>query len=260
MKNRAIALLLGVVGTVSASQAISVYVTTSGSTSLDNLVVTKLTGFGHTVTLGTAWHSITASTPLSNFDAVYFQANHNWTAAMSEASQQAVVDYVQAGGGLVTSEWTIYNIGVRGTSSNGLQVLGAAMPSTYGNSWHTPAQQTYTRNAVDPTVGAGLPSSFTFGVQSISGGETLLLPKSGATRFFNTGYTVSGVTGAGLVGWGYGAGRVLNFSTVNGDQQWNDPNFSRLVSNSLVYAAVPEPATMGAMLIGLAALARRRRR
>ena len=59
--------------------------------------------------------------------------------------------------------------------------------------------------------------------------------KAGATVFYgssNTGHD-------GVIGWNYGSGRVISFSTLITDIELGNPNYERLFVNATEWAAVP---------------------
>ena len=103
---------------------------------------------------------------------------------------------------------------------------------------------TYTQSAIDPVINAGLPAQFTFPVDSYAGTETLLLPKPGATSFYTTNQFAASPGASGVIGWEYGAGRVVNISTTCGPNQVGDPNFAKLLGNLMTWAGDLSPGGM----------------
>jgi len=251
---RHIAPALGLVILVSSrASASSVLVTASGDATFDSSVVNMLTSYGHSVTLGPEWHTWDGSFDLVPFETVYLQTNYNWGHYMPLAGQSAFVDYVSGGGGLVTTEWLTFQMGTQVPYT--MPILEAILPGKYSGTYRTAGPATYTRSTPHTVLNAGLPDSFSFEVTFVAGTETLINAKAGATVFY-----IGDFSPAGLVGWSYGSGRVLSFSTVNADAQIADPNFSRLISNSVTFLAVPEPTTLIALAGGIGLLVRRRRK
>jgi hypothetical protein len=253
----AIALVFG----CGAAQAASVLVTPTGSSTADASVSSVLSAAGHTVTFASQqWHQFDGSQDLGGFDAVLLLSNYNWASGsdMPDAGETALRDFVQSGGGLVTGEWLLWRT-VSNPSS--FSVLKSALPVTTTGAFRGGSTATYTESTPDPVVNAGLPDSFTFNLSNISGSETLLAAKAGATTFYGSSY---GTGAVGLAGWQFGNGRVASFSTLIGINELNDANYARLLSNTLDYvAAIPEPSTYALWLAGLAGLgvwARRQRR
>lgn len=240
----------GAAGSVSAG---NVLMLSSGNGAWDNQIAASLQGFGHTVTIGPQFTAFNGGTNLSGVDAVLLLTNLNWNSGdMPSAGQTQLVNYVNGGGGLVTSEWLLW----KRAAQNNFLILDAVLPGTTDGTFFSSSTTTYSQAVPNAILNAGLPSNFQFNLGSISGTETEMMPKNGATAFYTTSQTGE----AGLVGWQTGAGRVLNFSTLIGSTEMNDPNYARLVSNALHWvAAVPSPGALA--LLGLAGLvvARRRR-
>jgi len=95
---------------------------------------------------------------------------------------------------------------------------------------------------------SGIPPSFSFWVGEYNfggdlGTEALLVPKSGATVF----YASAGSYGSdypqgrqtktyGLVGWRFGAGHVLQFSTLFDPIELAHPTYGHLLANAITWA------------------------
>jgi hypothetical protein len=223
-------LMVGGMGAAAAP----VFMLTSGNTALDQLYVQRLTAAGHTVTIGPAWYELNSSAGFPSGGVVLLTMNFNWAngSSMPTPGQAALLAYVIQGGGLVTTEWTMWRNGNGGTGAP----LGALTPAfavvPTGSRFRTTTSVTYSQIDVDPTVHAGMPASFSFAPDNFAGTESQLTARPGALEFYRSeGY------GAGLVGWQFGNGRVANFSTCVGTQQLNDANFARLVGNVLSWAA-----------------------
>lgn len=220
---------VGLVG-VQAS-AVNVLVLSSGSTGHDDHVRTTLQSFGHVVTVGPEYINFDGSYSLSGFDVVYLLANYNWAFGdMPTSGQTALLDWISAGGGLVTAEWTTWKAGALFQ----LTQLSTAFPVSPQISYGYQTLMTFTQVTSDPLLTAGLPAQFQCPVTDIGGGtNTLLVARSGATVFY-TGDAFAGQPT--VVGGEFGAGRVLVFSTTNGPDQIGDANFARLLSNAMDWA------------------------
>ncbi len=181
----------------------------------------------------------------------------------STAAQQSLLNYVSGGGGLVTTEWTVLDIDGAGQ----LQTLQAAIPVSLTTTFGSALTLTYGQSTANVFLNHGVSSSFTFTTDSLDGSETDFLPKTGATVY----YTSSGGTSSnGLIGWKYGAGEVLSFSTLAGPTELSNSNYAQLFVNAVNFAGgetavVPEPSRLTALaglggmcLVGLAWRLRRR--
>lgn len=226
--------VVGLLGAGTVSEAAPVFMLTSGNAALDELYVQQLTGAGHTVTIGPAWYNVNSSAGFPQGGVVLLLANANWNegARMPTPGQTALLAYVIQGGGLVTTEWTLWRngSGMSGASFDVLTPAFAVMPT--GGMFRTSGSATYSQIDVNSTVHAGMPAAFSFVPDNFAGTESLFTPRPGALEFYRSeGF------GAGVVGWQFGNGRVANFSTCVGPQQMNDTNVARLMGNVLAWAA-----------------------
>src|SRR4030067_3662051 len=238
----------------SIAEALDVYVMNSGNSTNNTLISDLLTGAGYSVTIGQPWYEFNSS--LSGYEAVVLLNNYNWNYGgdMPASGQNAILNFVSNGGGLVTGEWFIWSLGTGIFSS--LEVLSPVVATT---AFSYPSPTTYTQVIPDPILNDGVASPFTFTGDSISGIETYFTAKSDATVY----YSSSPYSPGGLIGWDYGDGRVISFSTVIGNTDLGDVNYGNLFVNSVEWASgtpIPEPATMlllGSGLLGVAGLRRK---
>src|SRR5215813_6073719 len=90
------------------ASAHNVLVLSTGLPALDARFQTVLEAHGHIVTIGRPFPEFSGG-DLRGKDVVLLLPNYNWlTGDMPLAGQTALVDFVTAGGGLLTSEWTVY--------------------------------------------------------------------------------------------------------------------------------------------------------
>jgi hypothetical protein len=167
--------------------------------------------------------------------------------------QQALVDFVSRGGGLIANAWTVWKWAAQYNDyfvlQGGLERLGSLLPvqriSLRGYTYDT-GGLTLTEATRDPVLMRGIPPSFSFGVdtntQDEVGAEALLAPKLAATVFYasagsyNSAYPQGRQTKTlGLVGWRFGNGHVLQFSTTFNDELAN-ATFDRLLANAVTWA------------------------
>lgn len=254
MKFRWQALLIGFAGISAALSAQTVLLLSTGNSTLDTQTAAVVSNGGFSVTVGSAYHSVSES-EFVGVDVVLLFPNANWSAGDMPANvQTALLTFISHGGGLVTSEWTNWKVG-----AGSFQTLAAALPVVATTQYTGGNSITYTESATDPVLNAGLPASFAFTADNFAGVESYFTAKNGALTLYTSS---GGANGAGVVGWDYGSGRVLQISTTVGSYQLADANFSVLLQNSVQWAAVPEPSTWFLLLTGLAAIllvCRRRR-
>ncbi len=209
----------------------NVYILSSGHTPTDDAASLALTSRGHTVTIGLQYPAFDGSANLTGFDSVYLQCNANWTALpMPVAGQQQLIDWVNAGGRLVTSEWVVY---YSGAVAGKFTTLGSIIPAVQSFDYQLTASATYTQVTPDPAINAGLPAEFSFPMEDPSGlygggSETFTVAKPGATTYYTTNNSPGAV---GLVGWNVGSGSVFSFTSTGSPVQMADTRFGLLFSN-----------------------------
>ena len=152
----------------------------------------------------------------------------------------------------MAGEWVLWN-----ANGSKLAIVEPAFAGTTDGTWNYAGSTTYTKNEADAIMNAGVADSFTFTMDNFNGTESKMWAKAGAQTFYDSSNYI-----AGVVGWDYGAGRTVNFSTCIGANELGDANYSRLLSNALTWSAgfadldvIPAPgamvlATIGAGLVG----------
>jgi hypothetical protein len=246
---------------VSSAQAANVYVFSTGNTAVDSAYSAALAARGHAVTIGVQWNAFDGSVNLAGFNAVFMNMSANWSNSagqVSLAGQQQLVNFVNAGGGLITTEWIIYNNGTSGGTA--YATLMPILPATYGSTWNSASQTTFSQVTPDPIMNADLPSSFLINNNSFAGGtETRLFARPGATVFYqSSNMSSTGIVNAGLSGWGVGGGRVVSISNMPGLTSLNETNYRTLLGNAVNWVSIPSPGAIG--VLGLAGLLAARRR
>lgn len=223
----------------STAEAAKVLVTSSQNYDQDNKIVQVLTDAGHQVTLGPSFSKFGLSTDLRNFETVVLQVNYNYNSPdMAARSQTYLANFVKAGGGLVTTGW----VGYVQKSWSMLRGLSDLVPFEIDN-WRRISPVTFTADAADEVLNAGLPASFVTPADDVTGTEEIYIIKPYATRYYTS--TADSKTVAGLVGWPRGNGEVLSFSVMAGINALGDANFAKLFSNAVQkVAGTPNPTEL----------------
>ena len=218
-------------GLAASASASNVLVLSSGNAALDALVKSTLESRGHTASIGPQYTAFTSSVSLAGYDVVYFQANVNYLAGdMPVSGQTALKTWINAGGGLVTSEWVV---NIAGTGM--LQTIRGAFAVSPNIDYRNDPTATYTIVTANPVLRMGLPVQFPMPLTSYDGTEGRLVPKTGAFTFYKTEPFVEG-PGAGVVGGAYGAGRVIHLSTTMGTAQLDSLAGQFLLGNAVTWA------------------------
>jgi hypothetical protein len=243
--SRFLSVLLVIWISARVGSAESVLILSSGFSALDNQLAMLLGDAGHSVTVGTQYVSFIGA-DLGGKNVALLLTNYNWPAGnMPEAGQEALVNFVSSGGGLITTEWTVWKWASKGGTypfSGSFARLGELFPVEKNDNYGYSSTLTYTQAASDPTLNSELPASFTFPTDDIEGTEAYFVPRPAATVFYSsTGSRIvddisTAMNGAGVVGWRVGAGHVLQLSTVMGPKELGDPSYRRLVTNAVNWA------------------------
>lgn len=197
------------------------------STQVD--MTTILRAAGYTVTqLGNYWDY--AGTDFSAYDLVFLLDGYDYGYAIADSVQQALLDFVTAGGVLVTTEWATY--------SDEWNLLIPALPLAYDGDYcddgDSACIDTVTID-VAHTLTAGLPASFatppdwtySFCVENSASTSTNILT-------LMTGQT----SGPSLAMGDYGSGHILHWNmagTYEGENIW-DTNTKRVLTNIADFA------------------------
>ncbi len=215
-----------------ASFGASALVFACGDASTDNAVKARLEQAGFVTTIGPEWYNFDSTTlTLGGYNLIYFQPNYNWSHIMAPAEEQAILDYVDNGGGLITCEWFTWLV-----AQGQFKTLQAALPNVPSGSYLNYANVQFERNENDPDFTTGLPLTFSVPVDSAGGTFTTpdkLTLGSRAIYMLEDMYL-------GLAVTTYGAGKVASFCTVNTFSQIADGNFGLLLGNTAKWAATPD--------------------
>ncbi len=264
---RLVLIAVGALQATSPLLASSVLLLSSGDSSNDAAIQSVLQEQGFAVTIGPTYNKFTG-VGLTGYNAVFLNPSDSNTAAvnwypeslvppdMPQSGQQALINFVTRGGGLVTGatiqEWnspTFY--GEPGV----FRTLSTVLPMELTQGVATSNSPIiFSQLTTDREINAGLPSSFSFEATSFNT-EVLMVPKAGATGFFATNQWTATFGGAGVgygsIGWDVGAGRILSLSTYSDNTSLSNADYDRMLGNSFVWAAsVPEPASWTLLVVG----------
>ena len=286
MYARALVVLISLLLVFSPSPVLAskILLITGGDSSNDSALSSVLQSQGNSVTVGPTYTNFTGS-GLAGYNAVVLIPNGPAnTADMPASGQQALVDYVKSGGGLVTGEPVI---SMTAAFPGDFKTLAQLFPAQWGSANTSNSPLVFTAQSNDPVVTAGLPSSISFPTSTKAySSETYLIPTksnsaiSDATAFYSTnqwnnipGSSFQGLfgTGAGIVGGSFGLGRVMNMSTASDNTSLGNPNYDQLLTNSVNWVTgsaggnpqpvpVPEPTSLAVLVFGAIGLAIRSRR
>lgn len=214
-----------------AQATATVYLLRGGDTASDTAVRSALEARGLNVTVGPLTIEFNGSQAnLQQYDALVMLFNQSWQSSIPADGVRAIRNYVEKGGGLVTSEWPV--------SSDSFSDL---MPAT-SCGWSSLSTATYRRVALNPILNSNLPDSFSFSLGSFVGSESCLLARPGATVYYSS-ENGSATQRGGLVGWNVAKGRVLAFSTLLSATELQNTQFATLLQNSVEFVATSRDLT-----------------
>jgi hypothetical protein len=192
----------------------------------------------YSVTRGVPFQEFDGSQNLGTYNVVLFTNSVNYIDDMPESGQIALKDFVVRGGGLITGEWVMWSVAYH----IGFSTLASVLPVSPTTDVAAFETGTYTQATPNSVLNYRMPSSFTFPQKRAASDrdgylyetETKISAKPEAQIFYSSANYPGG---AGLVGWSYGDGRVLDFSTCIAPEELSDMNYKRLLVNSVAWAA-----------------------
>jgi hypothetical protein len=232
----AAALAVSAVSTALAGPGASVLVLSGGDSGLDAHAILVLQAHGHNPVIGPPYYELLERETLQAFDVVYLQPNANWAVGdMPISGQEALAEFIADGGGLLTSEWTLW----KAEHSNQFAIIEPLFPAEPSMDFRREPTTIFRRVNPDPIVSAGLPESFVLPLSDFGGTEGLLRPRPGSMHFFSTDNFAEGF---GVLGANRGKGRVINLSICAGSASLSDQNFQRLLGNCVTWLNTSPPA------------------
>ena len=194
-----------------------------GDGGTETYVMRALRAAGYDVRDGGLFYEFTGAS-MPPVQAVVLLAGVDYNHDMDDRGEQALVDFVARGGGLLTTEWLCFSI----SRSDYHQVLQTILPVSYANSYASGAE-TYTVQ-LDHQVTEGLPATFSTETDEQF---SVLAPKTGATVLLR-----GSRSGAAVVTWTK-VGRVVSMNSAGeygGTDVWND-SINRLLLNAVAFAS-----------------------
>jgi hypothetical protein len=187
-------------------------------------VMEILTAAGIDAELGPLYHEYGAG-DLDRYDAVVFLNCVDYGHGLPDTTQQKYVDYLAAGGGIVTMEWLLYY-----DSRN--EILTDVLPVQEGDDYDY-EPETYTR-MLDHPIAAGLPRTFPTGDDTTAVDWTWveMIPDTDAAKEVEVVFTGS-QSGPVVVAGRHGAGRAVCWGTAgvyDGEDVWSAPTERLLVN------------------------------
>lgn len=227
------------------------YVLMGGDSSSDAAVVQALRGAGIVVTEGVAIPSFTgAQADLGDYDLVVALYNQSWATPLQQSGMDAVADYVDSGGGLITGEFLISE-----SDQPAMDRLRPLLPATSCGRLSGPST-TLSIRSPNPVVNAGLPNSFAVNLSNFGDREGCLTPRTDAAILYTS--SNGGADAPGLVAWSAGRGRVASFSLLLGATELQSPAMAGLLQNTARWVATTKdltpPKITGVTLTGAGAL------
>lgn len=194
-----------------------------GDGGTENHVISTLKAAGFGVRNGGLFHEFTGD-GLGGVDAVVLLAGIDYNHDMDDRGETALVAFVSAGGGLLTTEWLTFSA----SQDNYHQSLGAILPVSYGGGYAS-GSETYTVME-DHQVTKGLPANFDTGDDSQ---YSVVSPRAGAKQLIR-----GDRSGHAVVTWRKG-GRVVSWNMggeYGGPNVWN-ADMNKLLVNAAGYVA-----------------------
>lgn len=193
-------------------------------------VMTILAAAGIDADLGPMYYEYTGD-DLDQYDAVVLLNCVDYGESLPDSTQWKYVEYLAAGGGLVTMEWLLYYDGYN-------EILTDVLPVDEGDDYDY-EPETYTR-MLDHPIAAGLPDTFATGDDTTAVDWTWIemIPDADPTKQVEVVFEGS-MSGPVVVAGRYGEGRAVCWGTAgvyNGDDVWSDPT-ERLLVNIVNWVA-----------------------
>ena len=216
----------------------NVLIFSSGDPEKDQALSKLIEGYGHKVMIGAELPDY-AGGGLSGVHVVLLQASQAWADKdMPESGQRELLNFVNSGGGLITTRPVLWNI----AEGSELLALRSAFPAKPESSLPGGQPVTYAQNSLDKVLNAGLPAYFSIPTSGEIESQTVFAAQAGAKVFFQSNlreFAENQAAGGRLELWR----AAFWLCTLIDEVSLKDANYSRLVHNSIVWTKpIPEPS------------------
>ncbi|MDX1675887.1 MAG: hypothetical protein R3314_13925 [Longimicrobiales bacterium] len=198
-----------------------------GDEATEDSVYTILTEAGVDVVLGPPYYQWDG-TGLDSISAVIFLNGYDYGFAVADSVQAALIDFVAAGGGLMTTEWLLWNAG-RGDYDD----VAAIAPAVYDYDYDYGTED-YTVEMAGHPIADGLPA--TFAVPDSGWSYAYVVADTAAAKEAVVVITGS-VSGDAVVAGRWGDGRTVHWNMAgqyDGDDIWA-PEVRQLLVNIVTF-------------------------
>ncbi len=208
-----------------------------GTTALANALATA----GNAVTLRPApeytWDA--TNPPLDDFSCVVHLNGQTYSTPLPNAAQQALADFVQAGGGFVSSEWNGFELR-QGQQTTMADLILQSWPGIENCGGCSITYTAASGQAGHPVL-AGIPSPFTFFADGHDAGPQVVFGTQPSTVLMTTGGG-----GPGVMVREFGTGKVVDFSHAanyltlfHNQRTLQDTTIQQLYANAVAWACGP---------------------
>ena len=187
-------------------------------------------GFGYVELYGSTGQSFDDPDLLFEFDLVILPNGQSYNEEMPEEGQQALLGFVESGGGLIILEWAAFNVGL-----SLYQTLAEVIPMTRnGGGQGLDSAYVQSDHPITQNVDEFFTTDHGYNIGYANWGEVLVTRSSiNSTGYYNTGDAV--------VAADYGDGKVVQFASAGNYAGYSpfqtSENMAQLMINSAAWAA-----------------------
>jgi len=266
---------------VPSARATAVYVTADSGN--ETALRSALTNWGYTLNPAVGAKQINQLTgsDLSGYDVLIMKstAEIDWSynaanpPTYKSVAALAIENFLNNGGGVLTSGWTVYYNTSHGDPADFVPATGMGyswgnVAAYYGGGQHL----RFVQETADSTLNDLLYSDFEADIAGYSYSVNYFTARSGATVFYRTpdltpAYFLNGSENnqAVVIGWDFNGagtgGRVLSYSSFLDKKELDDADFNQLIYNMVRWVdPIPEPNVLALVLFCAAGLIRYGRR